>query len=90
MKIRRDIVIWKDVCFYLGLIGAILGLIGYMTDMAWMAFLNLILDNLLVGFLLLSAICVRCPYCRKWGLNPWSWKPNAGHCKYCDQLIEWE
>ncbi len=90
MKTRRDIVIWKDVCGFLGLTGTILALIGYLTNIAWMGFLDRISYGLLVSFLILSAICARCPYCRKRGLNPRSWKPNAGHCKYCDQLIEYE
>lgn len=32
----------------------------------------------------------RCPHCKKLGLRPNPFKADAGICKYCNELVEYE
>ena len=89
MKISRKRRIISLIIYILGLLALILSFIFDFNDNAT----SLCLAAALAGSLIEMPNC-QCPHCRRFGVtaknrrNPFA--PDAGHCKYCGELIEYE
>lgn len=82
---NRVLVFLADFCTYLGGIGIIA---GFFWDFAGdrYYFFSTLLSSGLMG----NLFCAHCPACNKLGLHPNPFTKNAGRCKHCGTVIEYE
>lgn len=84
LKKSRLFVIISNILVYVGFAGIVSSFFIEYSSIFLTVF-----DISVTGGIVANLFCTYCPNCHKFGLSPNPFAANAGHCKYCDKLVEY-